>query len=221
MIDDSAPASSPASARPPGPPRRTFIVRLVALLAALPPIARYLVWPSAARARESRAAPTAQPNATLLAALGAAVLPAELGTDGTKRAVTDFQRWMDGYRPGAEANHGYGTGNIQRLPADPRPRWRTQLSALDEQARRAHGQAFTSLSRADRQAIVRSALSSERGESLPNPLMASHIALALIAHFYESPAATDLGYEARIGRQQCRPLGAAPEQPVPLTRGGR
>jgi len=31
---------------------------------------------------------------------------AELGADGVSRAVAEFQRWMDGYRPGAEANHG-------------------------------------------------------------------------------------------------------------------
>jgi hypothetical protein len=128
---------------------------------------------------------------------------------------------MDGYRPGAEANHGYGTGTIQRVPPDPRPRWRTQLSALDADARRERGRSFSALSRADAQAMLRTALADERGESLPAPLAARHVALALLSHFYDSPAANDLCYEAAIGRQQCRPLSAAPQQPVPLTRPGR
>ncbi len=125
---------------------------------------------------------------------------------------------MEGYRPGAEANHGYGTGTIQRLPADPRPRWLAQLAALDEAARRRYGASFAALSRGDRQTIVRTAVAGVRGDSLPTPLTAPHVALALLAHFYDSPAATDLCYQANIARQQCRPLRAAPQQPVPLTR---
>ena len=125
---------------------------------------------------------------------------------------------MDEYRPGAEANHGYGTARIQQLPADPRPKWRSQLASLDEDARRRHGRSFTALSRADQQALLRTALSQERGETLPIPFAAGHVALAMLAHFYESPTATDLCYEATIGRQLCRPLAAAREQPVPLTR---
>jgi hypothetical protein len=124
---------------------------------------------------------------------------------------------MDAYRPGAEANHGYGTARITQLPADPRPRWRAQLAALDADARRAGGQSFATLSRVERQSLVRAALADERGESLPNPLLAGHVALALVAHFYESPGANDLCYEAEIGRQECRPL-AAQRQPVPLRR---
>jgi hypothetical protein len=160
---------------------------------------------------------TTLPNATLLGALGDAVLPAELGAEGVTRAVDAFQRWMDGYRPGAEANHGYGTGRIERLAADPRPRWTAQLTALDADARRG-GASFIALSRERRQAAVRAALAGERGESLPSPLAARHVALALLAHFYESPAATDLCYESEIGRQQCRPLAAQARQPVALAR---
>jgi hypothetical protein len=128
---------------------------------------------------------------------------------------------MDGYRPGAELNHGYGTGRIETVAADPRPRWTTQLSALDAEARKDGGQSFASLSRERRQALVRAALAGERGETLPSPLAARHVALALVAHFYDSPAATDLCYEAQIGRQQCRPLAAQRTPPVPLARKSR
>ena len=164
--------------------------------------------------------PRRPPNATILSALGDAVLPAELGADGVSRAVAEFQRWMDGYHPGAEANHGYGTGKIEHLPADPRPGWRSQLAALDADARR-NGRSFSALPRDRRQALVRAALQNERGDALPNPLLARHVALALLAHFYDSPAATDLCYDAQIGRQQCRPLAAQRQQPVALGRKGR
>src|SRR5678815_392428 len=120
-------------------PRRTFVARVTGVIAA---------WPLLGRIRGLRAMaaaaspPRLRPNATILDALGDAVLPAELGADGVSRAVVEFQRWMDGYRPGAEANHGYGTGKIEHLPADPRPRWRSQLAALDADARR-NGPSFS------------------------------------------------------------------------------
>ena len=196
-------------------PRRTFVARVTGLIAA---------WPLVGRIRRPLAAmaappshPQQQPNAALIGAVGDAVLPAELGADGVTRAVAEFQRWMDGYQPGAEANHGYGTGRIERLPADPRPQWRSQLASLDADARRT-GQSFSALPRERRQALVRAALQNERGDALPNPLLARHVALALLAHFYDSVAATDLCYDARIGRQQCRPLANQRQQPVALER---
>jgi hypothetical protein len=90
--------------------------------------------------------------------------------------------------------------------------------SLDADARRAGAPSFAVLPREARQAIVRTAIAGERGDSLPSPLAARHVAVALLAHFYDSPAATDLCYDARIGRQQCRPLAAQRQQPVPLTR---
>lgn len=199
-------------------PRRSFVARLAGLVAA---------WPVVGRLRVGRAvavigsAPLVrEPNASLLA-LGDAILPAELGTAGVARAVADFQKWIDGYQPGAEANHGYGTGKIERLTADPRPQWRAQLAALETDARRNGAVSFAALPRDGRQALLRTALATERGDALPSPLAASHVALALLGHFYDSPAATDLCYEAQIGRQLCRPLPAQRQQPVALSRRDR
>ena len=206
----------PAPLRASGAPRRSFIARLGALAAALP-LAGWR-FPRPTQATEANTPTALQPNATTLAALGTAVLPSELGPDGVARAVADFQRWMDAYRPGAEANHGYGTGKIETVGADPRPRWTSQLAALDADARRSAGQSFATLTREQRQALVRASLAGERGESLPSPLAARHVAIALLAHFYESPAATDLCYDARIGRQQCRPLAVQRQEPVSLGR---
>ena len=197
-------------------PRRSFLARMAGIATALP----LFGWrfPRPVHVAAGGVPTGSQPNAATLAALGAAVLPSDLGADGTTRVVADFQRWMAGYRPGAEANHGYGTGRIERVPTDPRPRWNAQLAALDTDARRSGGQSFAALPRERRQALVRAALAGERGEALPSPLAARHVALALLAHFYDSPAATDLCYNARIGRQQCRPLAAQRDQPVALGR---
>ena len=212
-MSDAAPHSPPDEAMP---ERRSFVARMAGALVAVPLLGPALL------PRSNVAAPTSsQPNDTVLSALGDAVLPSELGADGIRRAVGDFQRWMDGYAPDAEAAHGYGTGRIERLPADPRPAWKTQLQSLDAEARRSGGQSFAELTRDRRQALVRTALADERGESLPSPLAAKHVALAMLAHFYDSTAATDLCYESQIGRQQCRPLAAQATRPTPLARRGR
>ena len=198
--------------------RRTFVARLASIVAALPVVGRLRV--SRAMAAVGRSG-NVRPNATLLEALGDAVLPAEVGGGGITRAVSQFQRWMDEYRPGAEANHGYGTGRIEQLTTDPRPLWQAQLAALDADARRNGGQSFAALARDRRQSLVRSALAGERSNALPSPLAARHVALALLAHFYDSPAATDLCYDAHIGRQTCRPLGTQRQQPVAIERRAR
>jgi hypothetical protein len=194
--------------------RRSFVARVVGVMAAWPVLSRLQGRNNAF----ARAAGLVAPNATPLGALGEAVLPADLGAAGIQGAVSEFERWMQEYRPGAEANHGYGTGKIERLTGDPRPQWRAQLASLDADARRAGAPSFAALPREARQAIVRTTLAGERGESLSSPLAARHVAVALLAHFYDSPAATDLCYDAQIGRQQCRPLAAQRRQPLALTR---
>src|SRR4051794_35117758 len=121
----SVPSTSP-SPPPSQTPRRAFVARLAGMMAAWPLLGRRL-----GGVPTPRPAPNASHLASVLEALGDAVLPAELGAAGSTRAVNEFQQWMDGYRAGAEAIHGYGTGRIDRVPPDPRPKWRTQLAALD------------------------------------------------------------------------------------------
>ena len=186
--------------------RRAF----VAWLAALPPAS--LV------ARGRRTLPGAPLDLAPLRALAEAVLPSELGREGVAREVAAFQRWLADFKPGAELNHGYGTPTIRQAPADPGPRWAAQLAALDEAARRRHGKALAALDRPARQALVREALAADRAPGLPDVASARHVALAVLAHWYGSPEAVDLCYEAEIRRTACRPLAAAAGKPVPLRR---
>ena len=53
---------------------------------------------------------------------------------------------------------------------------------------------------------------------MPGVADANHVSLALLAHFYDSSAATDLCYEAQIGKQTCRPLAASARKPLPLLK---
>jgi hypothetical protein len=159
---------------------------------------------------------------TLLLALSAAILPSEIGTDGARRAAESLQKWIAGYRVGAEVNHGYGSARIRTTEADPSTRWALQLRTLDMDARRAHGQGFAGLAVEQRRALVRAQLASDRATTLPGDIVgASHVALALLGSFYGSAEATDLCYEAAIGRNACRPLAQVTQRPVPLRRNGR
>ncbi len=158
------------------------------------------------------------PPATLQA-LATAVLPGELGADGAGAAARRFSEWIAAYRPGAEALHGYGTGEIVLLPPSPLRRWRAQLAALDDAARAGGHAGLTARSVAERQTIVREALAGTKVGRLGDPLSAPHVVVALLAHWYASPDATDACYGVAIGRQQCRPLVNAVRPPLPLARG--
>ena len=135
-------------------------------------------------------------RATLMR-LGRRILPQELTEPELKRTIEKFERWVSNYRAGVEVNHGYGTGRIEALPADPWPRWRDQLRALTPE----------SIARIDQLPEL------ARAERLPSVLAAPHVALALLSWFYASPEANDLCYQARIGRDSCRPLNDNPKKP--------
>jgi hypothetical protein len=162
----------------------------------------------------------AEIDAELTRTLASAILPSELGADGARRAADAFVAWAGGYRAGAELSHGYGSARIRTAGPDPSIRWSLQLHSLDDDARKAHGRGFAALSDDERRTIVRTQVGSERAPSLSNVAGAQHVAVALLAHFYDSPDATDLCYEARISKTTCRPLAESSNVPVPLRRAG-
>jgi hypothetical protein len=153
-----------------------------------------------------------------LHALGEAVLPTELGRAGTQAAVTDFQRWIAGYRENAELLHGYGTSALERSGPTPATRWAAQLDALDATARREGARSFAALGLDRRREMVRAELTALRAERIPPVGRAPHVALALLAHWYGRPEATDRCYEAHTAKESCRPLAASPRKPLPLAR---
>lgn len=171
--------------------------------------------PAAALVRTAHAATMAELNAApeTLDALGLAILPSELGEAQIRRVVSGFRRWLDGYRQGAELNHAYGSSRLTFAGPTPATRWMPQLDALDAAAQKAHGRSFAATTIAQRRAIVREALAAERGAGIPTQDRATHIAAALLGHFYGSSQATDLCYGVTIGRQTCRPLSRSSRKP--------
>jgi hypothetical protein len=180
--------------------RRRFVLGVAALVP-LPFVARRL-----------HGLAVASLDPVRLRALAAAVLPAELGGAGIERTALAFEQWLAGYREGAELLHGYGTGEIRVTGPSPALRWAAQLDAL--------GPSFASLAVNERQAEVRAVLGSDRFAGFPPIDRAPHIAVGLLAFFYDSPDATDLCYEAAIGRNSCRPLATSAQMPLPLPKGG-
>jgi hypothetical protein len=151
-----------------------------------------------------------------LDALAEAVLPSSLGHVGITKEVAAFREWGDGYREGAELNHGYGTSRLRSLGPTPLTKWSAQLDDLDARAQSKHQRSFRDLAVSDRVALVRGVLEGQRVDRMPNIADASHVSLALLAHFYDSSAANDLCYEAKIGKATCRPLATSSHKPLPL-----
>jgi hypothetical protein len=192
--------------------RRAFLKRtaLAAAASTLPAAV------SATPAGAASAPPTAF-DAGLLSALGDAVLPESLGAPSRAHAVRDFAAWAAAYRPVSEEMHGYGDQEITYTAADPSPGWRSQLAALELLARRKHRKGFATITVEQRRALVRPQLPRGRGLRLSsNIVSAPHIAIALLAHWAASSAATDLAYGVVINKDQCRVLADAPRRPLPL-----
>ena len=192
-----------------GVSRRGFVQGITAAL----PV---LVLPGRAEADAGAGAGVQTPlDDGLLRALAEVVLPSEPGA-GREQVVAAFQSWLAAYEPVAERSHGYGTAEIEYLPADPAPGWNAQLRALDVEAERRHGRGFAALDVAQRRALVERQVS---GNRLPPPLEAGHVALGLLAWWCDTPAAHDLAYGARIAPRTCRPLVTSSDAPALLDGG--
>jgi hypothetical protein len=171
------------------------------------------------RQAHAAAAAHTQSDPATLDALAEAVLPATaLGRAGVRRASAAFRAWAADYREGAELNHGYGTSRLRTLGPSPLTRWTKQLDELDAAAQTRHQKRFRELSVPDRTVLVRAAVAGQRVDRMPSAVDAPHVALAVLAHFYDSSAATDLCYQAQIGRQTCRKLTDAPRKPLPMLK---
>jgi hypothetical protein len=191
--------------------RRTFVSWLSGLAAALGIGVRPR--PGAASVAPLQSAGL---DASILRAVADSVLPSELGSDGVTRVSRAFSQWIDGYRVGVELVHPYGSTTLRQTGASPAARWRSQLVALDNDARTKYQRAFASLTPEHRRELVTTALAGDRLTRLPEPLDAQHVAMALLAWYFASPDAVDLCYSAKIGRNSCRPLVNAPRQPLPV-----
>lgn len=162
----------------------------------------------------SGAGPALLPAPTLRA-VAKAVLPAELADDGRERAVAAFERWSDGLDPVAELAHPYLVPETRYSGPDPRPGWGAQLEGLEKECHARYGMELSDLGVPARRTLLTRAIE-EAGPGLGAPASASHVAVALMAHFFASPLATDLCQRRTIAKQQCRGLDAAIAEPATL-----
>jgi hypothetical protein len=199
--------------------RRTFVSWLSGLGAALGfgVRARSMDAKGLVETSPEQAAPL---DGAMVKSLAEVVLPGELGDAGISRVSRAFTQWVAGYRPGVELVHPYGSSELRQTGESPAGRWRTQLATLQADARRKHQRGFNALTREQRRELVTAALAAERTNRMPDPLGANHVAMALVSWYFATPEAVDLCYNARIGRNQCRPLVNAPREPLPLARSG-
>ena len=174
---------------------------------------------AAAQATAASASSATELDAALLRAIGEVALPSELDARAVEAVVKEFQQWLDGFEPVAELEHGYGTDQIRYGPPHPRPRWQSQLEALELEARKRFGIGFAALPAEERRSMVRREVAQEQA-GMPAPAAAQHVATGLIAFYFTSPAALDLCYGAQIGQYGCRGLASAGERPAPLQRNG-
>lgn len=153
-----------------------------------------------------------------LRAVADAVLPSELGDEGRERAVAAFERWADGLEPVAELAHPYLVPETRYSGPDPRPGWAAQLEGLEKECRARHGSPLADLDVAGRRKLLARGVG-QTGPGLGSPANANHIAVALMAHFFASPVATDMCYGRTIAKQQCRGLEGAGGEPVRVAVG--
>lgn len=201
--------------------RRSFLKHSVATVAAAsvagcaPDGDRDAVAVGARGAGSNRAAdPMPLPGGTLRA-VAEAVLPAELGDQRRESAVVAFERWSEGLEPVAELAHPYLVPETRYSGPDPRPGWAAQLEGIEKECRNRYSQALGDLDVPARRVLLERFLG-QAGPGLGSPANADHVALALMAHFFASPVATDLCHGRTIAKQQCRGLAGAPDEPPAL-----
>ena len=161
------------------------------------------------------------PEAPLAAVADVALPTGVLGDEGTELALLGFLAWVEGFEPAAELDHPYLSGELRYGRPHPGPRWAAQLQAMELEAERRTGRPFSQLSASERRRIVTEAAEEETGSSLPgDPARADHVVVGLLAWFYGTTTANDLGYEARIRRHLCRGIASLPEEPPALEEAG-
>jgi hypothetical protein len=159
-------------------------------------------------------------SATTLVAIAGVVLPSEADRAA---AVAAFVKWIAEYKEGADTDHGYGNTRVRSTGPSPARNYPAQIAALDAAAK-VHGAAsFAGAGLEQRRTIVEAAIAEAKVERLPARPAGAHIAVDLMGHYFNSPAALDLCYRAAIERDSCRGLAGSEKKPAsaasPLRQG--
>ena len=199
-------------------PRRRFLKQSAALVSSMAGMAASECAPSGEAPPSVSSASSRELERTTLEALGRIVLPKRaLGDEGVSSVLDGFATWLSGFEAVAELDHPYlWTDEIAYCPQDPAPLWRSQLEAPELEAEKRHGKRYPELSSEEQRVILDRYLPRDVGPELPYAGEAPHVAIGILAYFYRTSKANDLGYGATIEKQTCRGLDTGPDEPAPL-----
>ncbi len=194
-------------------PRRRFLKGSAALVSGL---AITGCRPDPAENGPPASSSSASLDAKALEALGRLVLPmSSLGDAGLSQVLDGFGKWLSGVEPVCELDHAYiWTDEILYGPPDPAPLWASQLEALELEAEKRHGSSFVALSPEDQRAVLERQLPKEIPSRFPEPARAPHVAIGLLAYFYDTADANDLCYQSAIEKLTCRGVESGTTEPA-------
>ena len=139
-----------------------------------------------------------QDQEATLKAVAAVALPSTLGRAKTDELAMNFIRWVRGYTPGAEMEHGYGFTRLETRPPSPGPRYVEQLRALS--------------AKGVTPAVLEDSLKDVK--TLPRVPGGQNVAADLMSFYFFSAQALDRCYEADIRVDACRGFARVGESPV-------
>jgi hypothetical protein len=137
----------------------------------------------------------------VLESLALAVLPSSLGSSGSKKVADEFVAYVQGYRAGADTEHGYGFTRVVPKPPSPARRYAEQLKALPSPLT---------------QAVVKQAITQAGVKELPRLPEGKNVIADLMAFYFRGSDANDLCYRAAIEREKCRGLAGSDRPPAAL-----
>lgn len=159
----------------------------------------------------------AAPDVSALEEVAEAALPRSLGREGTNATVGKFLRWLENYRAGVEMSPGYGIPRTRLTPALDisayAPQLRALRDAMSEQDREPSGDSLET-----KKQLIQASLREAGVEGLPNRPDGRHVVADLLSFYLRSSEASDLCYEAEIGRYTCPGLSRLGDKPAPLTK---
>lgn len=197
---------------------RRLWLRLVGAVATALPLSSLRVFAWA----QAQSAPAL--NTATLGAIAEVVLPSVLTAEERSDAVTAFVEWVNGYRVGAEAGHGYGNTRLRRTGPSPASAYPDQLAALEAAAKAEGAASLSALALDARRRIIEAALTTPtRVTQLPSQPAGIHVVADFMGQFFHGQTGYNLAYRAAINREDCRGLDGsdAPPAPLPARGGGR
>lgn len=162
-------------------------------------------------------------NTATLDAIAEAVLPSVLTVEERADAVRAFVEWVAGYRPAADAGHGYGNSRLRKTPPSPASAYPDQLAALEAAAKAEGAASLSALAVAARRRVIEAALTTPaRVTQMPSQPNGVHVVADFMGRFFHGQTGYNLAYQAAIYREECRGLDGSDAPPAPLpARGGR